>query len=165
LKRNYINSNFILILTLSYIFVFGCGSEKQPIDFSHKKHIDQGLECDTCHRFYMENINSGRPTVDICAECHGEQITESQEEKKLIEEYIKKGKEISWRRIYYEPQHVYYPHFRHVKIAEIKCEFCHGKVAEMKHGLRKPLKNISMYFCINCHEQRNISTDCITCHK
>lgn len=161
------NSGNLLLITiiLTIIFFIGCGGETQPIKFSHKKHIEQGVECITCHQFYEDKANSGNPTVDVCSNCHSAPITESPEEKKLIEDYITNKREIPWKRVYYVPEHVYYPHFRHVVMAEIQCEHCHGKIAEQNKPLKKPLKRISMYFCINCHEKRNISNDCITCHK
>ncbi len=163
LKRH--SDSLSLITILSFLLWTGCGGESQPIKFSHKKHIEQGIECITCHQFYEERANSGNPTLDICSSCHSAQITDSPEEKKLIEEYISTGREIPWKRVYYVPGHVYYPHFRHVVMAEIKCEYCHGNIAEEKKPLKKPLKKIRMYFCIDCHEKRNISNDCITCHK
>lgn len=163
LMRN--SGNLFQIIILLLIVSHGCGGETQPIQFSHKKHIEQDVECITCHQFYEERANSGKPTVDVCSNCHSEPITESQEEKKLIENYINSNTEIPWRRIYYTPEHVYYPHFRHVVMGKIQCEECHGNVAGQNKPLKKPLKRISMYFCINCHEARNISNDCITCHK
>lgn len=163
LRKN--SGNLFALIILSLFFLTGCSGESQPINFSHKKHTDQGIECIICHQFYEERTNSGNPTREVCSNCHSEPITDSPEEKKLIKNFLTSKREIPWKRVYYVPEHVYYTHFRHVVMAEIQCEFCHGKIAEQNKPLRKPLKKITMYFCINCHEKKNISNDCITCHK
>ena len=147
--------------------ITGCErGREQPIQFSHKKHVQQGVECSDCHRYFSHRANSGRPTVEVCAECHEDgPMTDSPEEKKLIEEFIKPGKEIPWKRVYYVPEHTYFTHFRHVEFAKLECTFCHGDIASQDRPLRKPLRRMTMYFCYNCHEKERVSTDCITCHR
>lgn len=160
--------NLLIILSSAFVFALfvSCGSGvEQPIQFPHKTHIDAGVECNICHQFYETRKNSGRPTIEVCSNCHfDEPMTSNPEEKRLIEEYIKKNKEVPWKRVYYVPEHVYYPHFRHVINAKIDCEFCHGDIKSQTMSLTKPLKKTKMYFCYNCHKESGISVDCITCH-
>jgi len=157
----------IAIVSIVFLSLLGACGRKQPIQFSHKKHVDQGVECVDCHRFFKTRAVSGRPSVEVCAGCHDPEspMTGSSEEKKLIAEYISKGKEIPWKRVCFIPGHAYYTHFRHVVFGKIKCAHCHGDVASQDKPLTKPLRRITMYFCYNCHEERKISTDCITCHR
>jgi hypothetical protein len=68
---------FLFVMLIS----FGLGSKsEQPISFNHKKHLEQGLECDACHRFYKTQTFSGIPDLNTCLECHKEPATKSKEE-------------------------------------------------------------------------------------
>ena len=64
---------------------------EQPILSNHKKHVEQGLECDSCHRFYKTQTFSGMPNITICLDCHKEPITKSPEEEK-IRRFLKRGR-------------------------------------------------------------------------
>ncbi len=158
-----LKNTYLLIIIL--FFFISC-KNKQPIKFSHKIHAGSGVECDTCHAFYKTKNNSGRPTIETCSQCHGgEPMTNSKEEKRLINEYVSKNKEIPWKRVYAMPMHAYYPHVRHIKFAKLECKLCHGDVSTFDKPITKPFKRISMQFCIDCHKAYKISIDCITCHK
>jgi hypothetical protein len=92
------------LLLLFLIISFGLGSKAdQPIYFNHKKHLEQGLECDACHRFFKTQTFSGMPDFNTCLQCHKEPITKTTEEEK-IRQFQKKGQEISWKRIYEQPK-------------------------------------------------------------
>ena len=39
----------------------------QPIEFSHKTHIEKGgMSCEFCHIYARRSINSGAPVMDTC---------------------------------------------------------------------------------------------------
>lgn len=64
------------------------------------------------------------------------------------------NKPIEWVRIHNLPDHVYFNHAQHVTIGKVKCETCHGEVAEMdKVKQHAPL---SMGWCVNCHRQTEV---------
>src|SRR3972149_8175661 len=113
-----------LFLTLLFTFGFGFKVE-QPISFNHKKHQEQGLECDACHRYFKTQTFSGMPTVAVCMECHKEPLTKNPGEEK-IRQFNKKGEEIPWKRIYEQPDHVFFSHRRPVILGKMNCETCHG---------------------------------------
>lgn len=119
---------------------------------------------------------------------------EKKPELDKILEYDKRGEEIPWKRIYNIPDHVFFSHRRHTSLAQyspegeaaesrkehkheekdkeegkqirepIKCEVCHGPIAETVSPPTAPLNEITMEFCIDCHKQENVSVDCIECH-
>src|SRR4030065_2100593 len=90
---------FLLFLFIS----FGLSSKaEQPISFNHKKHVEQGLGCDACHRFFKTQTFSGMPDLNTCLECHKELVTKSPEEEK-IRQFQQKGQGIPWKRIYEQP--------------------------------------------------------------
>ncbi len=123
-----------------------------------------GLECTDCHRYVKRAEFAGRPTVDICAECHEELLTDSAQEAILVE-YIQADEAIPWERLYEVPDHVYYSHRRHVAVAKIDCDVCHGKIGRSDRPPQRPLQRLTMDFCLVCHEQQGASTDCNACHR
>jgi hypothetical protein len=151
---------------LLFIFFIGfCAESKpgQPIDFSHKKHVEQGLACDTCHKYYKTQIFSGIPEIAVCLECHKEPVTKSPEEEK-IRQFSKKGEAIPWKQIYREPDHVFYSH-RHVVLGKIECQTCHGEIAQSENPPTKPFVRMTMGWCMNCHAKKGVTNDCLACHE
>ncbi len=85
------------VVLVSLIISLGLGSKAdQPISFNHKKHVEQGLGCDACHRFFKTQTFSGFPDLATCLECHKEPVTQSSQEEK-IRQFQKKGQEIPWK--------------------------------------------------------------------
>lgn len=151
-------------LLLLLFIGLGFGSKTgQPISFNHKKHVEQGLECDSCHRYFKTQNFSGMPDISICMECHKEAITKNREEEK-IRQFAKKGEEISWKRIYKEPDHVFFSHRRHVVLGKMDCKNCHGEIARSERPPSKPWGKMSMKWCMDCHSKKKITNDCLACH-
>ncbi len=81
------------VLLLFVLISLGVGSKTgQPISFNHKKHVEQGLECDACHRFYKTQVFSGLPDLNTCLECHKEPVTKSSEEERIRQFQKKRGR-------------------------------------------------------------------------
>ncbi len=137
----------------------------QPIEYSHNKHIEGvGLKCIYCHSNYDKTPSATIPQLKKCKGCHGEKpLSKSPEEKKLIN-FIKKGEEIPWRKIYRLPDHVYFSHRRHVILGEIKCFDCHGNIEEKTEPITSPFIELTMENCLNCHIKNKITNDCLSCH-
>lgn len=150
----------ILLLLIGVGFTSRTG---QPISFNHKKHAEQGLECDACHRYYKTQNFSGLPDIATCLECHKEPITKSLEEEK-IRQFQKKGEEIPWKQIYEEPDHVFFSHRRHVVLGKIQCQTCHGNIGQTEKPPSKPWVKMTMDWCMNCHVKNKVTNDCIACH-
>ncbi len=142
----------------------GIGSRtEQPIFFNHKKHVEQGLECDTCHRYFKTQIFSGMPVIDTCLECHKEPIAQSPEEEK-IRQFQKKRQEIPWKRIYGEPSHVFFSHRRHVVLGKLECQTCHGNIGQSERPPTRPWVKMTMKWCMDCHTMNKVTNDCLACH-
>ncbi len=151
-----------LLLFLFISFGFGFKTD-QPISFNHKEHLEQGLECDSCHRYFKTQNFSGMPEISICMECHKEAITKNPEEEK-IRQFPKKGEEIPWKRLYGEPDHVYFSHRAHVVLGKIECKPCHGDIGESQKPPTKPFAQMTMSWCMNCHAKKKATNDCLACH-
>ncbi len=153
----------VVVILLIIILQTVLGGVKQPIAFNHKLHAENGLECIDCHPYFEEQASSGKPSLETCQSCHEEPQGESKEEKKLME-YIKAGNEIEWQRLYRVPEDVYFSHMRHVVLGKIECSTCHGDIGESSKPPSKPLKH-TMKNCMNCHEEKEATNDCVACHR
>lgn len=151
----------LLILALGGL---GFGAKtSQPIAFSHKKHTAQGLSCDTCHVHFKTQTFSGMPRLETCLECHKESITKSPEEEK-IRDYQKRNEEIRWKRLYVQPDHVFFSHRRHVVLGKVECETCHGPIGESEKPPTRPWVKMTMKWCMDCHSKQRVTNDCLACH-
>lgn len=163
---------------------------EQPTSFNHALHVsdDVGTTCEDCHPFNDDGSFAGIPTIESCAECHEELLGESEDEKKLFEEYISKEKEIPWLVYARQPQNVFFSHAPHVRLAEIECRQCHGdhgKSEELRPLARNrlsgysrdiwgsrwmgggpnPWDSMKMDDCYDCHKSRDVTDSCLTCHR
>jgi hypothetical protein len=166
--RKHVAFYTIAFAILCVLIVTGCSESTnytQPIQYNHKKHIvDAGLTCFDCHTRVLTHEKASIPNILICKGCHEQPMTESKEEKKLVD-YIKKNQPIPWIQVHRVPNHAYFSHRRHVAIGKVACLTCHGDVAAMTLPFSKPYLPIKMAFCIDCHVKIHVNTDCATCHR
>lgn len=155
---------FLFLLVTVSLFISWSGKPPQPIKYNHKIHIEEaGLTCTDCHQYVEETPVAGLPTIEVCLECHEEALTENPEEAKLIK-IANSSKKIFWHKVNIMPPDVYFSHRRHVGLAKIECEKCHGKMEQMTSPPQKPAINLSMKFCMNCHKEVEAENDCLACH-
>lgn len=137
----------------------------QPIAFNHLLHVeDVGAECTDCHLYATTGVRATIPNLELCADCHEEALSESEQELQLVN-YIQEDVRIPWRKIYTVPDHVYFSHRRHTAIAQIECETCHGAMGEQTEPMPRAAVPISMNRCMDCHEEAGVSNDCLLCHR
>lgn len=137
----------------------------QPIAFSHRKHAgDLALDCGLCHPTAATGAHASLPTLKTCLECHAEAQTESAEEKK-IRDLAAAGQDDVFRKTFRLADNVFYTHQRHVTVAKLPCETCHGAIAATVKPPERPLKRITMDFCVDCHARGGVTEDCTRCHR
>ncbi len=134
---------------------------KQPIAFNHKLHAESGFQCSFCHTKAESHEQAGIPNAKDCLACHRKFPTASATLQSLVA-YEKANRKISWVRIYKLPGYVFFSHQAHMK-ARADCATCHGEV--QARDVLWQEKEISMTACMNCHKERNASTDCNLCHE
>lgn len=134
----------------------------QPIAFNHQRHLENGMQCTTCHPGVTEGPDAGIVNVTFCMACHEEVATNNPEIKKLTA-YADKEQDVPWQPVYwfYPSEHVRFWHAPHIR-AGIDCQQCHGDMTKQKVAVRS--KNLNMNFCISCHRAKGVSADCTTCH-
>jgi hypothetical protein len=164
---------------------------EQPVQFSHRVHTSEavGLSCQDCHALSDGGKFGGIPRLETCAPCHAEPQGKSADEKRFINEYVAKNREVQWLVYARQPENVYFSHAPHIRLAGLKCEQCHGQ-----HGTTDRLRTfernrISTYprdvegyslvrlqpsrwnegmkmdDCSRCHHERGVEEGCLTCHK
>jgi hypothetical protein len=134
----------------------------QPIPYSHQTHLAIGLECKTCHKNPEPGNWMTFPATSICMSCHITVATQKPSIQKLTS-LAKTGQPIPWVRVYTVTKGVNWTHRKHLE-AGIKCETCHGQVAELA-AMSQVTSVTSMGVCINCHKLHNAPTVCQTCHS
>src|SRR5262245_33125246 len=139
---------------------------QQPIDFPHKiHHINEiGIECYECHTGVNKGARAGLPSINFCMTCH-ETIGDASDSRiQTLRAHAKRGEDLPWQRVYgfLEESHVRFNHAPHLR-AGVGCETCHGDLTSMTVAER--VVDHSMGFCINCHQQKGASNDCLTCHS
>lgn len=138
----------------------------QPIPYSHKVHLAGGLQCQDCHT----NPDPGNlmtfPATSKCMQCHATIAKDKPAIQKLAE-YDTSGKPVPWVRVYRLLPGIEWSHRKHVN-AGVKCETCHGQVAQMD-AMSEVTSATSMVGCLKCHASaeartHNAKATCVTCH-
>ncbi len=164
MRSSWIVTALVLLIAGGAAVAARPAAVRQPIAFNHAKHIAAGADCTGCHETVGEQSFAGLPTLDTCMQCHEDSMSKDPEEKK-VRAYAARHEEPPWQRVYREPAHVFFSHRRHVVVAKVACRLCHGDMAKATEPPARPFVNQKMAWCLQCHEQRHASTDCISCHK
>jgi hypothetical protein len=134
----------------------------QPIPYSHKTHLALGLKCNECH----PNPNPGDKMTFVaaskCMACHAT-IAKARPTIQKLAESAKSKEPIPWVRVYSTAAGVYWSHRSHLEVG-LKCDECHGQVAEMD-VMAKVKEVTSMKGCIDCHRQHHAPIGCEFCHE
>ena len=161
----YLISIFVIIFFTVILFNFYGNAVTQPIRYNHNLHLEEAeMDCIDCHQYYESNESAGLPSTEDCSVCHSELLGDIPEEKKLFE-LIENEVELNWKRIFQMPKHVFFSHRRHIILAQLECDDCHGNMKELTSPPQKRNNKINMEFCMDCHETQNVSNDCISCHR
>jgi hypothetical protein len=139
-------------------------SSGQPIQFPHNIHagVNQ-IDCQFCHFSAERSPSAGIPPVATCMGCHTfVSGTENPEQVELLRGFANAGEAIPWVRIYKVPDHVQFPHMRHVS-GGVECAECHGPVEELG-VIERVQQPLTMGWCLNCHMEQGAARDCTACH-
>jgi Cytochrome c7 and related cytochrome c len=149
------------IWTTSRAFARRPSAPIQPIDFSHRAHIEADhLDCELCHSGSRRSAFAEIAPVERCMGCHRYVLTANPEIVKLRRAWDA-AKTIDWVKVYRLPQFVRFNHAAHA-IADVTCDTCHGDVGSM-HRVFQTV-DLTMGWCVRCHRDRHAPDDCLTCH-
>jgi hypothetical protein len=164
-------------------------TERQPLMFSHKTHTEKaGSTCNDCH--FDAGAFTGIPRAEKCGGCHAAPMTQSADEKILIDRYLAHNREVPWLVYARQPDNVRFSHATHTQLARLTCERCHG--AHGRSTALRPLERnrisgysrdiwgssisriswspqerpgMKMDDCVACHRSRGIAVSCVGCHR
>jgi hypothetical protein len=133
-------------------------SPEQPIQFTHKVHVNMGIPCLYCHPGAWRQASAGLPTEQKCWACHG-QLTKYKDvavekwpaELQKLAGYVERKEPINWVPVYQVPDFVHFNHRPHIA-AGLNCENCHGDMS--KKTVATVEQTVNMGWCLNCHRSR-----------
>jgi len=139
---------------------------EQHIAYSHKIHVEAGIQCLYCHSNPLRTDIAGIPSVKKCMGCHAVIATDSPKVQELSG-YWERQEPVPWVRVNPQPDFVYFSHQPHLG-AGLNCETCHGDVGRMT--VTQSVVKMDMGWCLDCHlkEPQPKATrlaDCLACHK
>lgn len=143
------------------------GAIVQPIPFPHDIHAGTNqIPCLYCHSSADRSVDAGIPSMQVCAGCHipggVPMVAADSAGVRVLISYWNAGEAIPWVRIHDLPDHAHFPHSVHVKAEDLECQECHGEVEAMAEiELQQDLR---MGWCLQCHREREVRTDCFVCH-
>lgn len=130
--------------------------------FSHKLHVQgQDLTCKSCHGKAEKEDQAGMPTsLKKCMLCHEGEDEKKPEDRKLA---ALLGEKPVWSSFTDEGEDIKFSHKEHVVEGKLDCAQCHPGM-EQNESVTSSLR-LSMKQCMDCHASRQVSNDCLTCHK
>lgn len=136
---------------------------EQPLEFPHNIHAGKQIGCtEYCHEGVLSGPAAGLPSVRTCMICHNTIATDRARIRRITQ-MREQGLDLAWQRVYGYPaqSHVRFNHAPHIN-ANVECTTCHGNIAEGTVARRNV--DLTMGFCVDCHNERKASIDCLTCH-
>jgi len=133
----------------------------QPLPFSHKQHVDLGLECQICHTNPEPWSQMTFPATKMCMSCHAAVATDTPAIESL-HAFSASGNEIPWVRVYAVTPGVTWSHKAHLD-AGTQCATCHGDISQAD-AVSETTSVLAMATCISCHQAHDAASECITCH-
>lgn len=160
---------FVLVIVIAGIVFTRLqvyAAPEQPIPYSHKIHVEAGIQCLYCHPSALQSPIAGIPSVQKCMGCHNVIKTDGPEIQQVAS-YFEAGQPIPWVKINTQPDFIYFSHQPHLG-AGLSCETCHGDVGQM--DVTQQFAKMDMGWCLECHleqpeEKVGRLADCLTCHK
>jgi Class III cytochrome C family/Cytochrome c7 and related cytochrome c len=160
-RNNLIRLTLLSIAIAVSILAQSPEPPKQPLPFSHKLHVANGLKCQTCHVNPDPGEEMTFPATAKCMTCHTDVATDKPAIKELTKFHQDKVT-IPWVRIYQNPDWVWFSHRTHLA-SGATCDRRHGAVVERDVLFKE--NPISMESCMNCHREMNASNACNFCHE
>lgn len=125
-------------------------SPSQPLQFSHKAHIEKyGMKCTFCHYSALSQDFSNIPNTHSCMTCHVA-LRNSTDLMKNLNLSSDMDSVLTWNRIYRLPDFVHFSHKNHLRVG-IDCGSCHGAVEQLDS--MKQQTRLTMKWCLQCHRE------------
>lgn len=155
MKKIWLIGVLLILAGCSYLLI---AKKSDSIIFSHKAHMDRGVDCLACHQNIEGSTDvreSHLPTMDTCSMCHGEDVGSKCAKCHTVPDEPAKVK---------RPETgLHFSHKNHLGRVNGDCKACHARIA--KSTRTSSLKLPTMDDCISCHRKDYGSLKCLTCHE
>ncbi len=154
-------------VALVYAFTGPAQAVVQPIAFNHTIHLNEAsLTCTDCHTDAATSAFAGLPRKSVCLDCHDiDEEQGSNPEKDKLFGFEDSDAQIPWKRVAITRPDVFFSHRRHVTAAKLDCLDCHQDQPTLSKPPHTARLVMAMTTCIECHEERGVTTDCLRCHR
>lgn len=148
----------LLTLILSFfVFLIVFAQDKDTILFPHQYHVEEEeIDCATCHA--VDKSTSGTdnllPAMEVCADCHD---VDDESNCNMCHSNVEEAGTSPHITNY----STLFSHEKHIA-ADLECTTCHGEVTDI--GIGQHMQLPGMVACMDCHQSKQVSTDCSTCH-
>lgn len=119
-------------------------SKDSPSQFSHKAHLAEVSDCETCHKAKEDEQKKPATLHSACTECHDE-----------VPAYPRKNKAVFLENAF--------PHQRHADALD--CADCHA--ATLNDTSIKQVFKMTHDDCFGCHDKNDVEiipSNCASCH-
>ncbi|MBI5360078.1 MAG: cytochrome c3 family protein [Planctomycetes bacterium] len=163
MKKDNLIVTIVVCLTVLAFAVAGCAVFKKMgshASFNHSIHVQNGVDCDTCHQTTKTGDLAGLPDLNVCLACHtGE--TAGQPEPRVAA-FFGRDNTAEWSKKTLFSSEVIFSHQKHLG-AGFACAECHKgvDVSTKPSGALMP----TMETCIGCHKDTTGAENCATCHQ
>ncbi len=148
----------LTIYMLGYFSVAVAGPDQSGLKFSHKTHVKANeIDCETCHATAATSTRGNdnlMPSMETCSACHD---VESEDGCALCHTDVNNPGTAT--RV--ENYSVIFSHQAHLQ-SGLECVSCHRAVSEKEQV--EPYVLPPMADCMNCHEKKDVSNTCNSCH-
>ncbi len=155
-----------LLCLAGCFLVDGLTQSEQPFAFSHRLHVEEGLECSDCHSSWEDSEDAGMPRPAQCALCHAQLDAEKTPDRRVATLF--EDQTFRATRAGQQSDEVLFSHQSHATRAQ-DCMVCHADVGSddgtlAKHG---PELRMTMEACLACHDAGTgpREPECAACHQ
>ncbi len=145
-------------------------AQRIPLRFDHQQHLEAGAECVTCHDSARKSATVGDrnlPGHEECESCHD--LTAASKGAKTDPpsacNTCHPGFDVSVRlapaKLDMPTANLRFNHQVHVE-KKTDCAVCHGPMTDVTLATRQQLPKMAT--CLKCHDGRQASKECGTCH-
>ena len=137
------------------------------VRFNHAKHLGEGMQCGQCHTRITTSKTSAQndlPTGEVCDSCHGDQHPQTQlaaNDRHCADCHTHVEDQRVTATSVLDSPNLKFSHAAHLDRGTA-CESCHGDFSKV--GLATIRQLPTEASCLTCHDGKQASQRCSTCH-
>jgi hypothetical protein len=159
MKRTVLASALAVAVAAGWLFIRPAAPVAQPLAFNHAAHAPTA--CRVCHDGVETAVRARIPGPETCARCHAAAPPRADPAAWAAVQ----THDARWVRVTRTPDHVAFSHQRHVALANLACESCHGDTGTRSRSPVRAVARLDMDACVSCHRRQGATDECNACHR